>query len=112
MTEAFLADKVELPELTKILEGIDSDKEELAKKKPSPTDVASLILRAVVRGDFMITTDLQGSLLLNNMRGPSPRDHRLLDLLQSLVVAPIWAFYRRLFDRKTLKYGESLRKSV
>jgi 3-dehydrosphinganine reductase len=112
MSEAFLADKVELPELTKILEGIDSDKEELAKKKPSPADMAGLILRAVVRGDFMITTDLQGGLLLNNMRGPSPRDHRLLDLLQSLIVVPIWAFYRRLFDQKTSNYGESLRKSA
>jgi 3-dehydrosphinganine reductase len=111
MTEAIVAGNVEMPELTKILEGIDGTQEGLLKSKPSSMDMAYWILEDVARGNFMITTDLEGKLLLNNMRGPSPRDNHIWDFLSSWVAVPLWAYYRRLFDRKTLEYGKTMYKN-
>lgn len=105
VSESFLAEAATKPELTKIMEGSAMPLEKLIEKTESAQSVAKKILKGIQGGDFFITTDLEGSLLLNNMRGPSPRDHVFLDLLLAFLALIVWPFVRRDFDSKTVKYG-------
>jgi len=107
VSESFLAEAATKPELTKIMEGSDMPLEKLIKKTESAQSVAKKILKRIQGGDSFITTDLEGSLLLNNMRGPSPRDHVFLDLLLAFLALIVWPFVRRDFDAKTVKYGRA-----
>jgi 3-dehydrosphinganine reductase len=109
VSESFLAEAATKPELTKIMEGSNMSMEQLIAKTESAQSVARKVLKGVQGGDFFITTDLEGSLLLNNMRGPSPRDHVFLDLLLAFLALIVWPFVRRDFDSKTLKYGKTHR---
>jgi 3-dehydrosphinganine reductase len=106
ISESFLAEAANKPELTKMLEGSDMSEDQLIQKTESAQSVARKILKGVQRGDFFITVDLEGALLLNNMRGPSPRDYVLLDILLALLALIVWPFVRRDFDAKTVKYGK------
>ena len=105
ISESFVAEQDGKPELTKIMEGSNMPEAELLAKTESAESVAKKTLKGVERGDFFITADMEGSLLLNNMRGPSPRDHVFKDLLLSFVALFVWPFVRRDFDAKTVKYG-------
>ncbi len=107
ISESFLAEQETKPELTKMLEGSNMPEDELIAKTESAESVAKKILKGMQGGDFFITTDLEGSLLLNNMRGPSPRDHVFLDLLLAFLALIVWPFVRRDFDTKTVKYGRT-----
>lgn len=109
ISESFLAEAATKPELTKLLEGCDMPEDQLIRKVESAQSVARKILKGLKAGDFFITMDLEGGLLLNNMRGPSPRDHLFMDLVLSFLALIVWPFVRRDFDAKTLKYGQASR---
>jgi 3-dehydrosphinganine reductase len=104
-----VAEQARKPKLTKMMEGSDMPEDQLIAKTESAQSVARKILKGLQRGDFFITMDLEGALLLNSMRGPSPRDHMFLDLLLAFLALIVWPFVRRDFDAKTAKYGKTHR---
>lgn len=110
VSDGFILEQRNKPQLTKILEGVDDTIEHLQKTKQSTAEVATHILEGVNRGDFLIVHDLEGALLLNNMRGPSPRDRGLWDVALSCIAPLVWAFYRRMIDRKTREYGRKIER--
>lgn len=89
-----------------------SDTEELLKNVQSAENIAAKVFRGIWKGRYIITTDMTTDLTLNNMRGPSPRDSTLYDVLMSFVGSLAFPFVRRRFDRMTVQYGrdKSLRK--
>lgn len=109
ISESFLAEAASKPELTKIMEGSNMPEDQLILKTEFAQSVARKILKRMEGGDFFITVDLEGALLLNNMRGPSPRDHVFRDILLSFLALIVWPFVRRDFDAKTVKYGKAHR---
>ncbi|KAE9370399.1 NAD(P)-binding protein [Stipitochalara longipes BDJ] len=109
ISESFLAEAANKPELTKMIEGSNMPEDQLVSKTESAQSVARKILKGLQRGNFFVTVDLEGALLLNNMRGPSPRDHVFMDLLLLFLALIVWPFVRRNFDGKTAKYGKARR---
>ncbi|KAH9205370.1 putative oxidoreductase,short chain dehydrogenase [Leptodontidium sp. 2 PMI_412] len=112
ITESFLAEQASKPEITKIMEGSNISDEEIQAKTQSASTIAKKILGGLDKGYFSITSDWETALILNNMRGPSPRDNFLLDLLLALVAFLVWPFVRRDFDRKTRIYGRKNRAQL
>ena len=105
ITESFLAEQASKPEITKIMEGSNFSDEIIQARIPSALAIARKILHGLDKGYFSITSDWETALILNNMRGPSPRDNVILDLLLALIAFFVWPFVRRDFDRKTRNYG-------
>ncbi|CZT46908.1 uncharacterized protein RSE6_07417 [Rhynchosporium secalis] len=105
ITDSFLAEQASKPEITKIMEGSNVSDEKIRSTTQSASTIAAKILHGLDKGYFSITSDWESALILNNMRGPSPRDNVLLDLLLALVAFLVWPFVRRDFDRKTRSYG-------
>jgi len=99
------------PQLLKELEGTDISAKELRKTKKSSKEVAEVEIKGLEKGEFVLV-DFKGVLLLNNMRGPSPRHGSIYDFLVGLFAITAWLFARRSFDKMTSKYGigEGLRK--
>ncbi|CZR66725.1 related to 3-ketosphinganine reductase [Phialocephala subalpina] len=112
ITDSFLAEQASKPEITKIMEGSNISDEEIQNKTPSALSIAKKILGGLDKGYFSITSDWESALILNNMRGPSPRDNVILDLLLALVAFLVWPFVRRDFDRKTRDYGRKNRAQL
>lgn len=100
-TEAFLQEQETKPELTKRLEGSDDPKN---VDGLTAVEVAKRTLKGVENGDFLIHMDLVGGMLLNNMRGPSPRNSYLWDTILGIVGCLVWPFFRLKFDWDTSKY--------
>ncbi|KAL4892030.1 NAD(P)-binding protein [Aspergillus ambiguus] len=100
------------PELLEMLEGTPRSRDEVKRTVPSPRTVAQRIISGLEKGKTYIPVDFQTELLLNNMRGPSPRFRwwALWEFLLGIVAAMAWWWFRRDFDRKTLRYGESRRR--
>jgi 3-dehydrosphinganine reductase len=111
-SEGFMEEQQYKPQLLKELEGTDISAEELKKTKKSSKQVAELVIKGLERGEYFVLVDFEGVLLLNNMRGPSPRHSVIYDFLVGLFAVPAWFFARRNFDKMTTKYGirEGLRK--
>ncbi|KAL1965237.1 hypothetical protein VTN77DRAFT_5991 [Rasamsonia byssochlamydoides] len=107
MSETFVAGLKTKPELTKRMEGVDDRLENLVKKIPSSRTMAEAILKGLEKGSFMITTDLTSRALLNNMRGPSPRDNVLWDSLLGFIAPWIWVIFRVWADKLARAYGQS-----
>ena len=105
ITDSFLAEQASKPELTKIMEGSNYPDEEVLKKTPSAEQMAGIILRGLDKGDINITTDLDGRIVLNNMRGVSPRDNFLWDLVLAVVAFFVWPFVRWGWEGKTREFG-------
>ena len=105
ITDSFLAEQASKPELTKIIEGSNFSDEEIQRKTQSAAAISAKILNGLDKGHFLITSDWESALILNNMRGPSPRDNIILDLLLAFVVFLVWPFVRWNFDRKVQNYG-------
>jgi 3-dehydrosphinganine reductase len=104
ISEGFVEEHAIKPELTRQLEGVDAPIEELEKTEMSSLAVAKKIVAGLEKGDYFITVDLVGDLLLNNMRGPSPRDRPLYDFVLGLIAVVAWFFTRIGFDKKVSKY--------
>ncbi|KAJ0419635.1 putative steroid dehydrogenase [Aspergillus carlsbadensis] len=105
-TDAFYAEQRRKPALLKELEG----GEDGGGGGKSAGRVAEMILEGLRRGKYFITMDSETELLLNNMRGPSPRDAPLRDWVLGLVGSLVWPFVRARFDRATVRFGEKMMK--
>ncbi|KAL4801822.1 putative steroid dehydrogenase [Aspergillus unguis] len=103
-SEGFSAEQVRKPALTKKLEGTEEDKGGIPAAR-----VAELTIKGLQEGRFLITSDGDTELLVNNMRGPSPRDSPVKQWVLGVVASLVWPFYRRSWDKETREYGKSLR---
>lgn len=65
------------PELTKMMEEAD--------KPQTPTEVAQIAIKALERGEYLITTMLIGNLMKGSSLGSSPRNYAIRDTLSSWV---------------------------
>ncbi|KAF5228432.1 hypothetical protein FAUST_11079 [Fusarium austroamericanum] len=101
--------------LTKRIQGLHGlSIAELETRFPSSDKVASLIVKAVERGDFIICEDsLAASILFCNMIGPSPkRGWGIADSLVSIFIGWFgWPFLRWKWEAMTRKDGEEMRSS-
>jgi 3-dehydrosphinganine reductase len=100
--------------LTKRIQGTNKTIAELEAQFPSSEKVASLIIAAVDRGDFIICEDsLAASLLFTNMIGSSPkRGWGIADSLLSPVMGWFaWPFLRWKWEAMTIEDGKEFRKS-
>jgi len=103
LSEAFYHEQKRKPKLCIELE--ESDKPNTGL---TPAAVAEIVLAGLKQGKFFITMDMDTTLLLNNMRGPSPRDFAVWDWILGFVGSLVWPFYRWSWDRATIKHGKSL----
>ncbi|EAS30222.3 oxidoreductase [Coccidioides immitis RS] len=100
--------------LNKTIQGLNHPIEQLKAKFPSSDKVASLIIHAVDRGDFIICEDsMAASVLFANMQGPSPKRgwgvfDALLSPVMNLFVMP---YLRWKWEGLTRKDGEKLQRS-
>jgi len=100
--------------LTKRISGTNLSIPELEAKYPSSEKVASGIIAAVDKGDYIICKDsLAASLLFTNMIGLSPkRGWGIVDSLLSVVMGWIVVpFLRRKWEAMTREDGEEMRSS-
>ena len=100
--------------LTKRIQGTDQAIGELEKRFPSSEKVASLIIAAVDKGDFIICEDsLAASVLFTNMIGPSPK--RGWGIADSLLSVAMGWFVRPIlnsrWEKMTIEDGEEARRS-
>ncbi|KAI9848234.1 MAG: hypothetical protein M1838_000623 [Thelocarpon superellum] len=102
-TDAFYEEQKRKPALCKELEGSDKNLGGL-----STSVVADTLLAGLRRGNFFITMDMDTAILLNNMRGPSPRNIAVWDWILGFVGSLAWPFYRWQWDRATIQHGKSL----
>jgi 3-dehydrosphinganine reductase len=105
LTDSLLKEQANKPELLKIMDKTNAPDNELRKTISSSKSVAKKIIRGLEAGQTYITVDFEGQLLLNNMRGPSPRDVSIYDFFLGLIATVAWWWVRLDFDRKTRKYG-------
>ncbi|KAL6721611.1 hypothetical protein ACLMJK_000715 [Lecanora helva] len=112
LTDSFMQEQSHKAELTKIMEKSNAPIEELRTRTETVTSVAKKCIKGLEAEEFFTTVDFEGQLLLNNMRGPSPRDHGIVDVVIGWVATVAWWFVRRDFDRQTLRYGRTHLKSV
>ncbi|KAI2465871.1 putative short chain dehydrogenase/ reductase [Annulohypoxylon bovei var. microspora] len=109
-----LEQKTKTP-LTKRIQGLNRPFEELEARFPSSEKVASLIIAAVERGDFIICEDsFAASALFTNMAGPSPkRGFGIVDSILGLLVGwVVWPVLRRRWEAMCKEDGEESRKRV
>ncbi|PYH45983.1 putative steroid dehydrogenase [Aspergillus saccharolyticus JOP 1030-1] len=99
-TDAFYQEQIRKPKLLKELEGSAEDQGGLPARR-----IAELMLQGLQAGRFFVTMDGETELLMNNMRGPSPRDRPIRDWVMGLVASLVWPVYRWKFDRRTVEYG-------
>ena len=101
-TDTFYEEQKSKSILTKKLEGSDNPNDGMSAEA-----VASATMAGLRRDEFLIPLDFQTRLLLNNMRGPSPPNHGLLDWLLGFLVSLVWPFIRMSMDRQTKAYSPS-----
>ncbi|KAE8352051.1 NAD(P)-binding protein [Aspergillus coremiiformis] len=107
LSESFFPEQKQKPELTKVIEGTNMSQPELERKMPGASQVARKIIRGLEMGKTYISVDFQTELLMNNMRGPSPRFWTAYEFLLGIVASLLWWVLRVNFDRKTRTYGEA-----
>lgn len=105
VSEALMEEQRTKPELLKSLEGTNMPEAELIRRVPAASEIARKIIKALEKGHTYITVDFQSSLLLNNMRGPSPRHWSLYDFILGLIAVVGWWWARLDFDRRIRRYG-------
>ncbi|EHA26570.1 hypothetical protein ASPNIDRAFT_51907 [Aspergillus niger ATCC 1015] len=99
-TDSFYREQARKPQLCKEIEGTVNDGGGLTAK-----DVAQRVLVGLDSGCYFIPTDLQTRLLLNNMRGPSPRDYPLLDWCMGWAASLVWPIIGTYLDWKVARSG-------
>ncbi|KAE8364026.1 hypothetical protein BDV27DRAFT_172622 [Aspergillus caelatus] len=105
LSESFSQGQEHKPGLTKVLEGTSMPQEALERKIPGAREVARKIVWGLEKGKTYISVDFRTELLLNNMRGPSPRFWTVCDFFLGLLASLVWWIVRIDFDRKTTRYG-------
>jgi 3-dehydrosphinganine reductase len=99
--------------LTKRMQGTDLPLAMLEAKFPTSEKVASLIIAAVDRGDFIICEDsLAASVLFTNMLGPTPkRGWGISDAVLSVVTGwLVWPYLRWKWEGMTREDGKEFRQ--
>jgi 3-dehydrosphinganine reductase len=94
------------PALTKRIQGTNHTIAELEAKYPSSAKVASQIIEAAEKGDFIICEDsVAASLLFTAMSGPSPRrGWGILDFFTGLFIGGIvWPWLRKQWEAEIRK---------
>jgi 3-dehydrosphinganine reductase len=111
VSPGFMKEQETKVHLNKTIQGLHQPIEKLVAKFPSSEKVASMIIKAVDRGDFIITYSLEQHALFANMMGASPkRGWGIVDtLLQPLMSWFIMPYFRRKWESITKKDGEQLR---
>ncbi|KAI9695782.1 MAG: hypothetical protein M1836_006048 [Candelina mexicana] len=104
-TDTFYEEQETKPALTKQLEGSDDFKDGLTAE-----EVASRIMDGLSKDEFLIPVDFQTTLLINNMRGPSPPNHGLLDWVLGFLASLIMPFIRISMDRQSKAYYKPVTK--
>lgn len=102
-TESFFQEQKLKPRLCKQIEGTMDDKGGM-----TAAEVARLTLQGLDKGQFFITPDLQTRVLLNNMRGPSPREYAIFDWIMGLVGSLVWPILRIYFDQMARNGGSTM----
>lgn len=104
ISDGFIEEQAIKPKLTKILEETDVPESQMAAKFETADTVAAKFIKGLEKGDNYLTVDFAGDLLLNGMRGMSPRDGVKDSFLGWLGHAVLWMVQRR-FDKTTVKFG-------
>ncbi|PGH21492.1 hypothetical protein AJ80_03160 [Polytolypa hystricis UAMH7299] len=86
------------PELTKILEEAD--------KPQTPEEVAEISIRALERGEYMITTMLVGTFMKASAMGSSPRNYMIRDTLYSWLSSIVFLQVIPDLRNKAWKWGK------
>jgi 3-dehydrosphinganine reductase len=105
ISDSLLEEQAIKPKLLKLMEKTNAPESELRKRIMSAETVAMRIIRGLEAGQTYVTVDFEGEMLLNNMRGPSPRHFAIYDFFVGLIAAAAWWWVRLDFDRMTRKYG-------
>jgi 3-dehydrosphinganine reductase len=97
LTPGFENEEKMKPELTKILEEAD--------KPQTPDEVAAISIKALERGDYLITTMLIGALMKTSALGVSLRNSIIIDTLSSWVSSIAFLFVIPDLNGKAWKWG-------
>lgn len=87
------------PAITKKLEEGDDGQTE--------DEVAAVSVKALERGEYLITTSLLGAAMKATALGGSPRNNRFVDTIFSWVASLVMLFVQWDFDRKVWNWGRS-----
>ncbi len=114
ISPGFVLEQQTKTQLTKRMQGLatKSSIAELESRFPSSEQIASLIIEAVERGDFIICPgSMASSMLFTNMIGPSPkRGLGIVDSLSGILVGwLVWPVLRRKWEAMCRKDGEESR---
>lgn len=104
-SEQFMEEQIKKPDLLKEFEGTNKEDCGLTAAK-----IAEVTISGLKQGRFFITMDMETELVLNNMRGPSPRYWSVYDWLFGVVASLVWPVLRIKFDRRTVQYGKEMLK--
>jgi len=99
-TPGFEEEKKTKPELTAILEGADEGQ--------TPEQVAVKCVKALERGDKLVTTTLMGSAMRGSSWGGSPKG--MWDTVFAMVLLIVWSVVGRVLDWEVVKYRKRLVK--
>ncbi|KAL4941778.1 hypothetical protein BDV06DRAFT_193748 [Aspergillus oleicola] len=102
-SEGFYEEQKRKPQLLKELEGTATNEGGLTTAR-----IAELTIKGLQNGQFFIKMDTDTEFVMNNMRGPSPRDSPFRDWIMGFVGTLVWPFYRISFDRATVRYGKEM----
>ena len=97
LTPGFANEQKIKPDLTKMLEEAD--------KPQFPEEVAAISIRALERGEYMITTMLIGTLMKASAMGVSPRNSIVRDTVASWVSSLAFLHVIPDFSRKAWRWG-------
>ncbi|KAG1224819.1 hypothetical protein G6F35_003784 [Rhizopus arrhizus] len=78
------------PEVTKIIEGGNTPQ--------TSTECAQSLLKGLLAGEYMITTDFISEVLRCTVRGVSPTNNLILDWLMAVIGQPIGSGYALYMD--------------
>ncbi|KAL2006141.1 hypothetical protein VTN00DRAFT_9795 [Thermoascus crustaceus] len=99
LTPGFENEEKLKPELTKLLEEAD--------KPQTPEEVARISIKALERGDYLITTMFVGHLMKGTALGPSPRNNVIIDTLTNWLSSLVFLFVIPDLTKKAWNWGKT-----
>ncbi|KAG1055401.1 hypothetical protein G6F43_002648 [Rhizopus delemar] len=90
LSPGFDIENMTKPEVTKIIEG--------ANTPQTSTECAQSLLKGLLAGEYMITTDFISEVLRCTVRGVSPTNNLILDWLMAVIGQPIGSGYALYMD--------------
>jgi 3-dehydrosphinganine reductase len=109
ITETFLVENKNKPDLTKRIEGTSNELSELEKNFPYAAKIAPEIVAAVAKGDYAVCDKrMDPQLLWANASGASPkRGWGIVDTLMAMLMCFVFPFIRRDMEKKS--FGDALK---